>query len=198
MTAVRITRAIEAQRAGVAVAIARGDVAEEAARRRSLDNLERRERSAEALGQNTAENFASLLRHMDARDGLRRLIHRGDSGITFEHLRAAFALRDHMNGGAQCSCEVMERVDGGNIHNGQMEAMLDRRRPLRYALDAAREAVEDAKLMPVAIEIILNGRSPRAACDRCGVTWGGQMAPRICIAIVEALDAAAAHIGVAR
>jgi hypothetical protein len=79
-----------------------------------------------------------------------------------------------------------------------MEGMIDRRRPLRYAVNAARDAVEDRRLMPVALEIILYERTPRAACDRCGVTWGGQMPDRICKAVVEALDAAAAHIGVSR
>lgn len=198
MTAIRITRAIEAQREGVAVAIARGDLAEETARRRSLTDLERRVRSTEALSQHTAQNFASLLRAMNERDGLRRLIVRGGSGITFEHLRTALVLRDHVNSGASCSTEQMERVDGGTISNGQMEAMMDRRRPLRYALDAACEAVEDQKLMPVAIRIAVHGNTPRGACDKQGVTWGGQMAPRICVAIVEAMDAAAAHLGVGR
>lgn len=80
-----------------------------------------------------------------------------------------------------------------------MEAMMDRRRPLRYALNAARQAVTDQKLMNVAIdEIILDGWPPRTACDRRGVVWGGQMPGRIMTAIHEALDAAAAHIGMAR
>jgi hypothetical protein len=194
----RLARAAEAQRSAIQMAVAIGDLAEETARRRTLGDLERRERSSEALSVATAQNFAQLVRAMDPRDGLRRLIVRGDSGIGFEHLRAAFALRDHVNGGASCAAEQMERVDGGTVHNGQMEAMMDRRRPLRYALDAARDAVEDRKLMPVAIRIAVYGDTPRGACDSLGVTWGGQMAPRICAAIVEALDAAAAHIGVSR
>ena len=195
----RMIRAMEAQRAAIDLAAARGDLPEENARRRSLADLERRARRSEAWTSETAAAFAAEVRKLDPRDGLRRLIVRGDSGIGLAHLHTAKALRDHMTGAASSGCgELRERVDGGSIHNGQMEGMIDRRRPLRYAVNAAREAVEDVHLMPVAMEIILYERTPRAACDRCGVTWGGQMPARICAAVVEALDAAAAHMGVSR
>lgn len=194
----RVAKAAEAQELGIAVAIARGDLMEENRRRMALQRMRARARSNETFSQTNAENFAKLLREMDERDGLRRLILRGNSGIGFEHLCVALALRDHVNRGASGSSEWMERVDGGRIHNGQMEAAIDRRKPLRYALDAAREAVEDQKLMPVAIGVAVFEMTPRKACERAGVTWGGQMAPRICIAITEALDAAGAHMGVVR
>lgn len=194
----RMERAAIAQEEGIQVAIARGDLMEENRRRIALQRMRARARSTESLSQANAENFAKLLREMDPRDGLRRLILRGNSGIGFEHLCTALALRDHVRGETSSSSEMMERVDGGRIHNGQMEAAMDRRRPLRYALDAAREAVEDQKLMPVAISVAVFGYTVRGACDEHGVTWGGQMAPRICIAITEALDAAGAHMGVVR
>ena len=194
----RMLRAMDAQRAAIDLAAARGDLPEENARRRSLADLERRARRSEAWTSETAAAFAAEVRKLDPKDGLRRLIVRGASGIGLAHLHAAKALRDHIEGGSGGCGELRERVDGGNIHNGQMDGMIDRRRPLRYARHAAMEAIEDRRLMPVAKEIILYARTPRGACDRCGVTWGGQMPERICKAVVEALDAAAAHIGVGR
>lgn len=194
----RIARALQAQSAAIEMAIAKGDVAEEQARRRSRDDLERRMKRTEAWSSETAADFAKAVRQLDPKDGLRRLIVLEHLDIGLAHLHAALILRDHMHKGTSGTSEMMERVDGGRVHNGQMEGMVDRRRPLRAALNAAMEAVEDARLMPVAMEIILNARSPRAACDRCGVTWGGQMPVRISTAIVEALDAAAANVGVAR
>lgn len=195
----RLARAITAQRAAIDLAAARGDVAEEAARVRSLQNLERRARRTEAWTSETAAAFAEEVRKLDHSDGLRRLIVRGGSGIGLAHLHAAKALRDHISGGGSAGCgELRERVDGGAIHNGQMEGLIDRRRPLRYAINAAIEAVEDRLMIAPAMQIILTGRTPRAACDHCGVTWGGRMPDRLCKAIVEALDAAAAHMGVGR
>jgi len=200
MTAASLKRAIVAQKSAIELCAIRGDLAEESARRRSLAVLERRTRRAEEWTSESAALFASEVRALDPKDGLRRLIVRGDSGLGLVHIHTAKALRDHMTGagGSSGMNLVAERVDGGNIHNGQMEAMVDRRRPLRYAINAACDAVEDQLLMPVAMGIILFERSPRAACDRAGVTWGGQMPARICKATVEALDAAAAHIGVER
>ena len=194
----RMTRAAEAQRAGLDMAIARGDLAEEAARRLSLASIERKMNRAEAWTSETAAAFTKAIRQLDPKDGIRRLVELEHLDIGLAQLHTALILRDHMNGGASGSAELMERVDGGRVHNGQMEGMVDRRRPLRAACDAAREAVTDEKLMPVAMEVILYARSPRAACDLCGVTWGGQMPARISVAIVEALDAAAANVGVAR
>lgn len=194
----RMAAAAEAQRAAIVIAVARGDHAEETARRRSLAEIERRGARRLQWDSHMAQEFTRLVMQLPPNDGLRKLIVRGGSGIGPEHLRAAGALRSHVNGQHGGSSEIMERVDGGRIHNGQMEGLLDRRRPLRAALNAAIDAVEDRRLMPVAIDVIVTGRTVRAACDRHGVTWGGQMAPRICAAIVEALDAAAAHVGIAR
>jgi len=193
-----LSTAAKAQTAAIELAIAKGDVAEETARRRSLAELERKARRTEAWSSDTAAAFAHAIRQLDPKDGIRRLVQLEHLSIGLAHLHTALILRDHMNGAAHGSAELCERVDGGRVHNGQMEGMLDRRRPLRAACDAAREAVTDDKLMPVAMEVILYARSPRAACDRHGVTWGGQMPGRISIAIVEALDAAAANVGVAR
>jgi hypothetical protein len=194
----RIARAAQAQREAIDLAVARGDVAEETARRRSLSDIERRQRRTEAWTSETAAAFTKAIRQLDPKDGIRRLVVLQHLEIGLAQLHTALILRDHMNGGASGASELMERVDGGRVHNGQMEGMVDRRRPLRAACDAAREAVTDEKLMPVAMEVILYARSPRAACDRHGVTWGGQMPGRISAAIAEALDAAAANVGVAR
>jgi hypothetical protein len=180
------------------MAIARGDLAEESRIAIALANTERKLTRAETWTETSAADFAKAIRQLDPKDGLRRLVVLEHLEIGLAQLHTALILRDHMNGGASGSAELMERVDGGRVHNGQMEGMVDRRRPLRAACDAAREAVQDARLMPVAMEIILYGRSPRAACDLHGVTWGGQMPGRISTAIVEALDAAAANVGVAR
>jgi hypothetical protein len=193
-----LQRAAEAQTAAILLASARGDQAEAARREASRAEIERRLTRHDRWDAHTASEFARLVRALPSTDGLRRLIQRGASGIGLDHLRAALVLRDHMDGSRSGASEIAERVDGGRIHNGQMEGLLDRRRPLRHALNAAIDAIEDQKLMPVAIEVIVTGRTPRGACDRHGVTWGGQMAPRICVAIVEALDAAAAHVGISR
>jgi hypothetical protein len=194
----RVARAAESQRAAILLAAAKGDLREEAARRRTLTELERRGVRGHQWDAHAAQEFTRMVRALPDRDGLRKLIVRGESGIGLDHLRAAMALRDHMDGSRSGASEIAERVDGGRIHNGQMEGLLDRRRPLRAAMNAAVEAIEDARIAPVAVEIIVTGRTPRGACDRHGVTWGGQMAPRICAAMVEALDAAAAHMGIAR
>lgn len=194
----RLARAAEAQTAAILLASAKGDTAEVARREASRADIERKLTRHDRWDAHTAQEFARMVRALPENDGLRKLIVRGASGIGIDHLRAAGALREHMDGSRSGASELAERVDGGRIHNGQMEGLIDRRRPLRAALDAAAEAITDLKLAPVAIEIIVTGRTPRGACDRHGVTWGGQMAPRICAAIVEALDAAAAHIGISR
>ena len=191
-------RAAGAQRAAILLAAAQGNVAEEAARRRSLDTIERRQKRGTAWDESVARNMLAILHQMEAQDGLRKLIHGGASGITFDHLRAALVMRDHMRASRTGGSEITERVDGGNIHNGQMEGLMDRRRPLRYARNAAVDAITETAIAPAAMEIILIGRTPRSACDRTGVPWGGKVRPRLCRAICEALDAAAAHIGVAR
>lgn len=197
MTA-RLQRAALAQRAAILLAAARGDHAEVTRREASRADIERRLTRHDRWDAHTAQEFARLVRALDPNDGLRKLITRGASGIGVDHLRAALALRDHMDGSRSGASEIAERVDGGRISNGQMESLLDRRRPLRAAMNAAVEAITDERIAPVAIEIIVTGRTPRGACDRHGVTWGGQMAPRICAGIVEALDAACAHIGISR
>ncbi len=195
---IRLQRAAEAQTAAILLASAKGDHAEVSRATHARENIERRLTRHDRWDAHTAQEFARMVRALPDNDGLRKLIVRGSSGIGLDHLRAALALRDHMDGSRSGASEIAERVDGGRIHNGQMEGLIDRRRPLRAALDAAAEAIEDRRLAPVAIEIIVTGRTPRGACDRHGVTWGGQMAPRICAGIVEALDAAAAHMGISR
>jgi hypothetical protein len=193
----RMTRAAEAQRAGLDMAIARGDLAEEAARRLSLASIERKMNRAEAWTSETAALIAKKICALDERDGIRRLWKDQHLDIGLPQVNALGAIRLHIAGASIGASGdwLQERVDGGNIHNGQMEGLLDRRRPLRYTLNAAMDAVEDQRLMPVAMEMILFGRTARSACDRQGVTWGGQMAPRISKAILEALDAAVANMG---
>lgn len=198
MTAAPLKRAIEAQVSAIELASILGNRSEVTRREASLTELRRQQRRGEVWNSETAARYAEAVHSLDPKDGLRRLITRGDSGIGLAHLHTAFVMRDHVSGATSTVAEIVERVDGGKIHNGQMEALMDRRRPLRYAVNAAMDAVADRALMPVAMEIILFERSPRGACDRVGVTWGGQMPARICKAVVEALDAAAAHIGVAR
>lgn len=193
----RIARAAEAQRSALALAIAKGDVAEEAARRRSLSDIERRQRRTEAWTSETAKLIATKIKALPERDGIRRLWRDQHLDVGLPQVNALIEIRLHIAGASIGAIAdwLQERVDGGKIHNGQMEGLIDRRRPLRYTLNAAMDAVEDQRLMPVAMEIILFGRTARNACDRHGVTWGGQMAPRISKAILEALDAAVAHMG---
>ncbi|CAB4140990.1 hypothetical protein UFOVP399_59 [uncultured Caudovirales phage] len=201
MTAIRITRAIEAQRAGVAVAIARGDLMEENRRRLALTRMEAREARAER----TVAAFHELVERMKTeaaqRGGKAWLASYAldpANGIGDHHLRAADAIRDHMEALASGSCEIRERVDGGNIHNGQMEALVDRRRPGRHTLNAAVDAVTDQRMMPGAMAVIIYDRSIPWALAYCGLSKGSRHYGRMVDAIVEALDAAAARLGIAK
>ena len=197
----RIARAIEAQEAAQAIAIARGDLDEEKRREAALTRLRRRERTSE---RSEADFLAVILRMQRAATErgrtpwLAKLAARRSAGLTEAHLRVAMVLREHVEGAISASCELAERVDGGRLHNGQMEGLVDRRRPVRYALNAAAEAITDERLTRPAMTVILRDCSPRAACKRWGVPWQGRMQARVVASIAEALDAAAAHIGVAR
>jgi hypothetical protein len=199
---VRVERAIRAQQEGMELAISRGDLGEEKRRKLARDALQSRQSRAER----TQHHFFDLVLRMEKEaarlsreDWLAKLSRNPRNGIGDVHLRTAGILRDHLDAAVTGSCEALERVDGGRIHNGQMEALCDRRRPLRVAMNAAMEAVEDQKLMPVAMTVILWGRSIRQASDWWGLgASGGRMSARVTVAITEALDAAAANIGVAK
>jgi hypothetical protein len=116
--------------------------------------------------------------------------------INVEQFRAGWILREHVRGLNGGSRDYVERVDGGFLRNDCMEGLIDRRRPLRYALNAAAEAIEDRALARGAILVIIDGISLRKACAESGISHGkGQK--RIKMAVGEALDAAAAHIGIA-
>jgi hypothetical protein len=198
-----MTRAIEAQREGVAVAIARGDVAEERRRQDALDTLERRERSASNARQEAVQDAWRLYRETErirgSTDWLAKLGMGRANVLTRAHIAAAQILRDHhigadgMGGG-----EVRERVDGGNLHNGQMERLADSRRRGRYALNAACDAVKRTDTLPGVLMVILDGRSLRDAAITCGTSTGGDGTAMIREGVVEALDAAVAYLGIAR
>lgn len=116
--------------------------------------------------------------------------------INVEQFRAGWILREHVRGLNGGSRDYVERVDGGFLRNDCMEGLIDRRRPLRYALNAAAEAVEDRSVARSAVLVIIDGISLRRACGEAGISQGkGQK--RIKTAVSEALDAAAAHIGIA-
>lgn len=201
MTAIRIQNAIEAQEAAIALAAARGDLAEEKRRRTALHTLQRRTRSSERTDADFVGTILRMQRSANERgrtSWLAKLAASRRYSLGESHLRVALILREHLEGAMSACSDLHERVDGGNIHNGQMEGLIDRRRPIRYALNAAAEAVEDPRMAPVAMTVIIRDCSPRAACARWGVPWSGRMQPRVAGAIIEALDAAAAHIGVAK
>lgn len=197
----RVSRATDSQRAGLALAISRGDLAEEKRRLLALGRLQAREATAER----SQADFAALLLRLRVAadrvgqvDWLERLAQEPKNGIGDQHLRAAEALRDHAEALHSGGCEIRERVDGGKIHNGQMEALCDRRRPGRYAANAAIGAVTDQRLLPGVIAIVIWKRSVPQALSYCGFSKSGKMHGRMIVAVVEALDAAAAHIGIAK
>ena len=197
-----IVGAIEAQRAAIEMAIATGDTAEEAARRRSLAAMERKVRAAEAARQEAIQDGFRLYRETQRAQGktdwLAKLAMGEGAILTRSHLAAAQVLRDHVQGGGGLAgAEIQERVDGGSMHNGQMERLLDARRQGRYALNAACEAVEPQKVLRGVLMVILDGRSLREAAIACGLSQGKALAI-IRTGVLEALDAAAAYLGISR
>lgn len=199
----RIARAAEAQRSALALAIAKGDVAEEAARLRAIARLERRQRSAEAAREAAIQDAWRLYRETERRRGgadwLAKLGMGHANVLTRAHIAAAQILRDHARGFAgSIGGELRERVDGGKIHNGQMESLTDSRRKGRYAMNAACDAVTRTETLPGVLLVILDGRSLRDAAVCCGVSTGGDGTAIIRDGVVEALDAAVAYLGIAR
>lgn len=198
---IRAERAIETQARAVQFAIMTGDRREEIARLLAWRRLKNRQARAER----TQEEFHALLDRLETSaarrgrtDWLAQLARTPANGIGDHHIRAAECLRDHMEYATSGSAEAQERVDGGRIHNGQMEAWCDRRRPLRRALDASMEAITDERLIRGFLAIVIEMHSvPKALAD-CGFSKSGKMHKRMVLALIEGLDAAAAHIGVAR
>lgn len=197
----RVAKAAEAQQEGIQRAILRGDIREEQARRLSLWRMTHKQAQAER----TEADFTALLARMQTEaarvskvDWLAKLATDPRNGIGDVHMRAAGALREHMEALETGACELKERVDGGKIHNGQMEALCDRRKPGRYALNAAKGAVTDQRLVPGVLAIVIWKRSVPQGLAVCGFAKTGRMHARMVDAIVEALDAAAAHIGIAK
>lgn len=199
----RLARAQDAQRAAIEMAVAVGDLAEETARRRTLSDLERRERSASTAREEAIQDAWRLYRETarlrGATDWLAKLGMGRANVLTRAHIAAAQVLRDHhlgadgMGGG-----EVRERVDGGSVHNGQMERLADSRRRGRYALNAACDAVERTETLPGVLMVILDGRSLRDAAITCGASTGGDGTATIRDGVVQALDAAVAYLGITR
>ena len=193
----------KAQRDAIDLAIARGDFAEEQARRRALENIERKQRSADAAKAEAIQDAWRLYRETERRRGgadwLAKLGMGHANVLTRAHIAAAQVLRDHARGFAGSGGgELRERVDGGNIHNGQMEAQTDARKRGRYALNAACDAVERTETLPGVLLVILDGRSLRDAAVVCGVSTGGDGTATIRDGVVQALDAVVAHLGIAR
>ena len=199
----RMTRAAEAQRAGLDMAIARGDLAEERRIIVALENTERKARSAEAAKAEAIQDAWRLYRETERRRGgadwLAKLGMGHANVLTRAHIAAAQVLRDHARGFAGSgSGELRERVDGGNIHNGQMEGLVDSRRRGRYALNAACDAVEQTETLPGVLLVILDGRSLRDAALASGYSTGGDGTATIREGVVQALDAVVAYLGIAR
>lgn len=205
MTAInarRIERAIKAQEEGIAVAIARGDIAEERRRQDTLDELQRRERSAASAREEAIQDAWRLYRETErvrgSADWLAKMGMGRANVLSRAHLAAAQVLRDHVRAGGAIGCaKLAERVDGGSAHNEQMERLTDSRRRGRYALNAACDAVTRTETLPGVLMVILDGRSLRDAAITCGVSTGGALEV-IRDGVVQALDAAVAHLGITR
>jgi hypothetical protein len=197
-----INRAANAQRAAIEIAIVTGDTLEEAARRRSLASMERKERAADAARQEAIQDafrlYQETKRSSGKADWLAKLAMGQNAVLTRSHLAAAQVLRDHVRGiYGLGGAEIQERVDGGSIHNGQMERLIDARRKGHYALSAACEAVELQKILPGVLMVILDGRSLREASFVCGLSQGKALAT-IRNGVLQALDAASAYLGTSR
>ena len=195
-------RVMNAQRAAIEIAIATGDVAEETARRRTLAEIERKIRSVEAAKTESIQDAFRLYRetaqHRGRVDWLAKLGMGQNAILSRAHLAAAQVLRDHVQGGGGLvGCEMQERVDGGSTHNGQMERLTDARRQGRYALNAACEAIHPPYAVHAVLMVILDGQSLRTAATACGLSHGKAL-EIIRTGVVEALDAAAAYLGIAR
>ena len=202
-TTTHANRPAEAQRAAIELAIARGDTLEEEARKRALASLEQRAKSAQSARDEAIQDAWRLYRETERRRGSTDWLAKLGMGhanvLTRAHLAAAQILRDHERGADGMSgAGLHERVDGGRIHNGQMERLADARRRGRYALNAACDAVERTDTLPGVLMVILDGRSLRDAAVACGASNGGDGTSIIRDGVVQALDAAAAHIGIAR
>jgi hypothetical protein len=201
-----IERAMEAQRAAIALAVAQGDVIEERARVRSLLDMERRARSIETARESMrAETIQDAFRvyreaaqHRGRVDWLAKMGMAENSVLSRSHIAAAQILRDHVRGGGGLvGCEMQERVDGGSISNGQMERLTDARRQGRYALNAACDAVEPQKILRGVLMVILDGQSLRTAATACELSHGKALGI-IRDGVVDALDAAVAYLGITR
>jgi len=202
--ATAINRAISANTAAMDVAVMLGDA--DAERRcvitlRTLrDRLKQIDRVRDG-GQQLAVRVAregrsrALTRPRD--DALADLAECSPPVIDAVQLRAALVLRDHIEALGGGAVQTQERVDGGTITNGQMEGLVDRRRPVRYALNAAMDAIEDDQVRSGAMIVILYGYSLSAACNISELAKGGAAVRRIKTAICDALDAASAHLGIA-
>jgi len=198
----RIARAAQAQREAIQLAIAKGDLVEEHRATLALDRIEKRQRSADNARSEAIQDAWRLYRETERRRGGADWLAKMGMGhanvLTRAHIAAAQVLRDHARGFAGSgSGELRERVDGGNIHNGQMETLTDSRRRGRYALNAACDAVTRTETLPGVLLVILDGRSLRDAAMTCGLSQGGALEV-IRDGVVEALDAAVAHLGIAR
>jgi hypothetical protein len=195
----RLNSAVSAQESAIELSIAKGDVAEEARRKRALVLLRTKTQRVDSDALRTQATAIRMKRKAaqgGKKDWLTELAVGPGAVLSASHLRTADALRDHANPAGACGGELRERVQGGRSHNGQMEAMVDRRRPLRYAMNAAIEAIGDRRMLPGAMCVIVNGRSLAFACDISGISGGGKGQARIKTAIIEALDGAAAHLGI--
>jgi hypothetical protein len=189
--------ALVAQSNGATLALARGDVNEEARIKRSGE-ITARKAAAVQLGLLESRRTA-LAMILDAErvgkvDWLAKECDKPTPLLTRHHLTAARIMREHIFGGGGSSSEWKERVDGGSIHNGQMESEADRRRPVRYAIDKAWEAVDDPKARFAAFRVIFNYRSIDAACLEVEIPQNGRGRRLVRAALFDALDAAAAHM----
>ena len=201
--ATAIRRAISANRAAADVAVMVGDVQAERSYEtaistltRRLDQIDRVRDGGQQLAIRVAREARSRALTRPRDDALADLAEQDPPVIDSVQLRAALVLRDHIEALGGRAIAVEERVDGGNLTNGQMEGLVDRRRPVRYALNAAMDAVEDDEVRCGAMIVILYGYSLSAACRISGISKGRGV-ERIKGAICEALDAAAAHLGIA-
>lgn len=161
------------------------------------ESLERERTGGQELALRVVRDRRSRSIHRQRRDALAEMAAADPPAISAAQFRAGIVLREHVEAANVGAVQVVERVDGGFIGNGQMEALCDRRRPVRYALNAAMDAVADRDVLAGAMAVVIYGKSLREACRVACISEGGKGSARIRDAISEALDAAVAHLGIA-
>ena len=129
------------------------------------DSLEREKTGGQDLALRVVRDRRSRSIRRRRADTLAELAGAEPPVLSQAQLRAGIILREHVEAANAGAVQLMERVDGGNLHNGQMESLCDRRRPVRYAMNAALEAVEDKAVL----RGVTNVQATGMGCPKCGL-----------------------------